>query len=71
MWLKCLHHRKKSMMPTTRPRFIVNTESKIYHNRYGLTENCNTDQIKSKYRTDTIPVGYSPCQWCIGDKVDA
>lgn len=52
------------MATITKPRYILNMSDKTAHNRYGLTENCNTDQIKVKNRSVSIPDGYKLCQWC-------
>ena len=52
-------------------KYIVNLDTQRIHRKKGLTENCNTDQIKNK-RTVTGKVlnedeqyeDYDTCDWC-------
>ena len=45
-------------------RYILNLETKVAHDRRNLSEECNTDQIVRKRRSDFIPKGYVQCEHC-------
>lgn len=58
-----------------RPRYVINTESEVIHDRWTLDERCNLDDIHRDNRIDTNetivvaahlqqPPLYSLCSWC-------
>lgn len=52
-----------------RKSYIINLRKKIIHKRNGLTENCNTDQIREKVVADTIGLrffDFRRCKYCHG-----
>ena len=42
--------------------YILNTITRIAHQRRGLTEECNTDQIVKRRDSHTIPKTYHLCE---------
>jgi hypothetical protein len=45
-------------------RYIWSPRSAVYHDRLGLTERSNTDQIKNRQQSDTPPPGRRLCKHC-------
>ena len=59
-------------MPTANlPRYILNKTwgglRVIAHDRYNLTERCNTDQIKKRGESDILLPGMKRCRHCLGE----
>jgi hypothetical protein len=58
-------------------RFVLNTETGILHDRNRLTEQCNTDDIKVRYRFSTNQISEAHahlafrrgCKWCKPEKI--
>lgn len=44
--------------------YILNTITRIAHQRRGLTEECNTDQIVKRRDSHTVPTTYRMCEHC-------
>lgn len=49
-------------------RYIYSPYAKNYHDRFHLTEKCNTDQLKRRQESDTIPEGKSYCKLCAANE---
>jgi hypothetical protein len=58
-------------------RFVLNTETGILHDRNRLTEQCNTDDIKVRYRFSTNQISEAHahlafrrgCKWCKPERI--
>jgi hypothetical protein len=45
-------------------KYILNTRTNMIHKRRGLTEQCNTDQIKHKQSVNQIEIYHVMCRHC-------
>lgn len=51
-------------------RYIINRDNKVVHDSEHLNEKCNTDQIRLRRASDTIPQFYHKCEHCMPESIN-
>ncbi len=54
-------------IPRQSRRYILNLIERVAHDRAGLSEACNTDDIVKKRMSSSVPKTYRRCEHCMRD----